>query len=79
VSNQNPEQKARDAIDKMLGDAGWIVQSKDNVNLSAGCGVAVREYQTDAGPDDYILFVERNPVGVEEIKKIEKLNEALVA
>ena len=34
--NQNPEQIARDKIDQMLVDAGWLVQSKDEVNLSAG-------------------------------------------
>lgn len=48
--NQNPEQLARDKIDTMLCDAGWVVQSKKHVNLAAGKGVAVREYQTDAGP-----------------------------
>ena len=32
--NQNPEQLARDKIDQMLVDAGWLVQSKDKVNLT---------------------------------------------
>lgn len=67
--NQNPEQIARDKIDLMLKQAGWIVQSKNKVNLSAGIGVAVREYQTDVGPADYVLFVERKPIGVIEAKK----------
>lgn len=70
--NQNPEQKARDNIDSMLLRAGWIVQSKDKVDLSAGKGVAVREYQTDVGPADYVLFVERKPVGVIEAKREEQ-------
>lgn len=77
--NQNPEQKARDAIDKMLCEAGWTVQSKDEVNLSAGIGVAVREYQTDIGPADYVLFVERKPVGVIEAKKAEEGERLTVA
>jgi type I restriction enzyme R subunit len=47
--NQNPEQIARDTIDKMLRSAGWVIQSKSTVNLAAQ-GVAVREYQTDIGP-----------------------------
>jgi len=55
--NQNPEQKARDNIDKMLGDAGWIVQDKKHLNFNVGLGVVVREYQTDIGPADYVLFV----------------------
>lgn len=69
MSNQNPEQKARDKIDIMLRQAGWVVQSKKKVNLSAALGVAVREYQTDIGPADYVLFVDRKPVGVIEAKK----------
>lgn len=38
--NQNPEQVARDRIDQMLRAAGWSVQSKDEVDLSASRGVA---------------------------------------
>ncbi|MBN2396420.1 MAG: DEAD/DEAH box helicase family protein [Candidatus Atribacteria bacterium] len=70
--NQNPEQKARDHIDKMLVEAGWVVQSKNEVNLSAGAGVAVREYQTDVGPADYVLFVDRKPAGIIEAKREEQ-------
>ena len=67
--NQNPEQIARDKIDKMLIDTGWVVQSKGKIDLSANKGVAVREYQTDVGPADYVLFVERKPVGIIEAKR----------
>ena len=70
--NQNPEQKARDFIDQMLIAAGWAVQSKKKVDLSANMGVAVREYQTDVGPADYVLFVDRKPVGVIEAKREEE-------
>ncbi|MCD2347221.1 type I restriction endonuclease subunit R [Clostridium guangxiense] len=70
--NQNPEQKSRDKIDLMLNQAGWVVQSKKRVNLSAAQGVAIREYQTDIGPADYVLFVDRKPVGVIEAKKEEE-------
>ena len=69
IVNQNPEQIARDKIDKMLMEAGWVVQSKQNLNLAASKGVAVREYLTDIGPADYVLFVDRKPVGVIEAKK----------
>lgn len=70
--NQNPEQKARDQIDKQLIDCGWVIQNKNQINLYAGVGVAVREYQTDVGPADYILFVDQKPVGVIEAKKEEE-------
>ena len=72
MANQNPEQIARDKIDAMLNAAGWAVQSKDQVNLFAAQGVAVREYQTDAGPADYVLFVDRKPVGIIEAKREEE-------
>ena len=52
--NQNPEQKARDNIDRHLAACGWSVQNKQQINLHAGCGVAVREYQTSSGPVDYL-------------------------
>ena len=67
--NQNPEQLARDKIDQMLLHAGWVVQSKNKINLAANKGVAVREYQTEVGPADYVLFVDRKPVGVIEAKR----------
>jgi len=69
VPNQNPEQIARDKIDELLINAGWHVQPKDKINLSANVGVAVKEYQTDAGPADYVLFAERKPVGIIEAKR----------
>ena len=67
--NQNPEQIARDKIDTMLREAGWLVQSKNEVDLGANRGVAVREYQAASGFADYVLFVNRKPVGIIEAKK----------
>ena len=67
-ANQTPEQAARDVIDAMLRKAGWVVQSNNKIDFRAGPGVAVREYQTDAGPADYVLFVGKRPVGVIEAK-----------
>jgi len=68
-TNQNPEQLARDRIDRMLMDAGWIVQSKKRIDFSAGLGIAIREYQTSVGPADYVLFVGQKPLGLIEAKK----------
>ncbi len=72
MTNQNPEQIARDNIDKQLNDCGWIIQNKKQINLQAGTGVAVTEYQTASGPADYVLFVDGKPVGVIEAKKEEE-------
>jgi type I restriction enzyme R subunit len=66
-----PEQKAREEIDRKLVDTGWVIQDMKQLNLGAGLGVAVREYPTDTGPADYVLFVNRNAVGVIEAKKNE--------
>ena len=66
-----PEQKAREAIDKKLTQAGWIVQDMKQLNLSVGVGVAVREFPTSTGPVDYALFVDGMPVGVAEAKREE--------
>ncbi|HEB86328.1 MAG TPA: hypothetical protein ENI68_04825 [Gammaproteobacteria bacterium] len=70
--NQNPEQKVRDNIDRMLLASGWAVQNKTEINWNAGLGIAVREYQTDAGPADYVLFVNKQAVGVIEAKREEE-------
>ena len=66
--NQTPEQAARDKIDEQLSNAGWIVQDNKKIDFSVGLGIAVREYQTSVGPADYILFVDKKPVGVVEAK-----------
>ncbi len=64
----NPEEKARESIDKLLREAGWIIQDRNQLNLGAGLGVAVREYPLKEGPVDYLLFVNRKAVGVVEAK-----------
>ncbi len=75
--NQNPEQIARDHIDRLLTESGWLVQPKSKLNLAAGLGMAVTEYRTDTGPVDYLLFVDllfvdKKPIGVIEAKKAEE-------
>lgn len=70
--NKNPEQVARDIIDAHLEASGWFIQDKKGLNLNASIGVAIREYQTDTGPADYILFVDKKPVGVIEAKRPEE-------
>jgi len=72
AANQTPEQQARDNIDAQLALAGWAVQSVKSMDLAAGIGQAVREFQTDVGPADYVLFVDRKAVGVIEAKREEE-------
>src|SRR5580700_3819771 len=68
TSNQNAEQRARDQIDAKLAEAGWIVQHRTAINFNAGSGIAVREYQTDVGPADYVLFLDKRAIAVIEAK-----------
>ena len=77
--NQNPEQIARDRIDKMLTDAEWAVQSKSEADFTVSLGVAIREYFTNVGPADYVLFVDRKPVGIIEAKREEEGHRLTVA
>jgi type I restriction enzyme, R subunit len=39
--NQNPEQIARDKIDQLLTQSGWLIQPNKAMNLNAAFGVAV--------------------------------------
>lgn len=71
--NQNPEQIARDNIDKQLIACGWVIQDKDKINLNAALGVVVRYYLTlDGKETDYVLFIDKKPVGVIEAKREEE-------
>jgi len=67
-----PEDRARDSIDRRLLQSGWLLQDMAQLNPSADRGVAVREYPTDSGPADYVLLVDREPVGVIEAKRDEE-------
>ncbi|MCK3683984.1 DEAD/DEAH box helicase family protein [Maribellus sp. YY47] len=69
MPNQNPEQIARDHIDRQLVACGWTIQDIKKINLHAGIGVAIREYLTDVGPADYVLFVDGKPCGIIEAKR----------
>jgi len=68
---ETPEDRARKNIDQLLSAAGWIVQSRDEVNLSAGRGIAVREFpmKPGFGEADYLLYVDGQALGVIEAKK----------
>ncbi len=58
-----PEAEARVEIDAALAAAGWAVQNRSEMNLSAKRGVAVREFKLRSGHGfaDYLLFVDGQP------------------
>jgi type I restriction enzyme R subunit len=67
---ETPEHKARREIDADLTVAGWIVQDKDDLDLTLGRGLAVREFAMKPGFGfaDYLLYVDRKAAGAVEAK-----------
>ncbi len=65
---ETPEQKARAVIDRLLIEAGWVIQDRKDFNRTAALGVAVREFPLPAGEADYLLFVDGKAAGTIEAK-----------
>ena len=65
-----PERLARRETDARLEAAGWRVQDRREMDLTAGRGVAVREFplRSGFGFADYLLYVDRLVAGVIEAK-----------
>src|SRR5438132_12149815 len=65
----SPEELAREKIDKLLTECGWIIQNRSTINLSAGQGIAIREaLLKDRDEVDYLLFVDGKAIGTVEAK-----------
>ena len=66
-----PEARARQNIDQLLTEAGWIVQSREDTNLAGGRGIAIREFpmKPGFGEADYLLYADSQAIGVVEAKK----------
>lgn len=64
-----PEALARQQIDTQLAACGWVVQDYRQFNPATARGIALREVPLKSGPCDYLLLVDRKPVGVIEAKK----------
>jgi type I restriction enzyme, R subunit len=63
-----PEEESRQEIDAQLARCGWIVQDYRQMNISAGLGVAIREFPLSTGEADYLLYLDGKAVGVVEAK-----------
>ena len=59
----SPEQIARERIDRMLVQCGWVVQDYARMNISAGVGVAIREFPLQTGFADYLLYADGKAIG----------------
>src|SRR6266705_1833501 len=65
-----PEEKARRLIDEGLTASGWIVQDRNELDLTVGKGIAVREFPMKSGFGfaDYLLYLDRKALGAVEAK-----------
>ena len=71
-----PEQAARLEIDRQLAQCGWLVQDYRQMHISAGLGVAVREFPLATGEADYLLYIDGKGIGVVEAKPVAKRSKA---
>src|SRR5437667_4181566 len=65
---QSPEDRAREKIDALLEQCGWILQNRSTINLSAGRGIAIREGLLKGGEADYLLFGDGKALSTIEAK-----------
>jgi type I restriction enzyme R subunit len=65
-----PEAQARRQIDDLLTAAGWTLQDYTRFNAAAARFIALREIPVTGGRCDYLLLIDRNPVGIVEAKKV---------
>ncbi|MEO7008232.1 MAG: hypothetical protein ABI156_03690, partial [Caldimonas sp.] len=65
-----PEQLARQQIDALLTAVGWAVQDYADYAPGAARGIALREVPLKSGRCDYLLLVDRHPLGVIEAKRV---------
>ena len=66
-----PEEHAREKIDVLLIQAGWVIQDAKQVNLSAGRGVVIRNFPLEQGHGfaDYLFYIDGKAAGVIEAKR----------
>ncbi|MGP0628556.1 hypothetical protein ACTRW9_02495 [Nitrospina sp. 32_T5] len=68
ATRATPEKKARQVIDQLLEQAGWVLQDYRDFDRTASLGVAVREFPLGMNSCDYLLFVDGKATGVIEAK-----------
>jgi type I restriction enzyme R subunit len=65
----SPEELARQNIDLLLKQCGWIIQKRSEINLSTGRGIAITEGLLKGRDEvDYLLFVDSKAIGAVEAK-----------
>jgi type I restriction enzyme R subunit len=62
----SPEELAREKIDALLQQCGWILPNRSTINLTAARGIAIREALLKER--DEVLFVDGKAIGTIEAK-----------
>ncbi|MEI9865230.1 MAG: hypothetical protein WDN00_11910 [Limisphaerales bacterium] len=65
-----PQEQAQRQIGAQFSASGWVIQTKDKINLSAARGVAVFELSFATGEPDYTFFVDGKTVGTHKAKPV---------
>jgi type I restriction enzyme R subunit len=65
-----PEEESRLVIDALLLKCGWNIQNRNDIDVDAAAGVAVREFPLvePFGEADYLLYLDARAVGIIEAK-----------
>ena len=64
----NSEQGTRQQIDLLLGQSGWIIQDRSQINLATEPGVAILEALLKTGETDYLFFAGGKAIATVEAK-----------
>ncbi len=66
-----PEDQARETIDALLTQAGWVIKDANQVNLTASRGVVIRSFPLEKGHGfaDYLFYIDGKAAGVIEAKR----------
>ena len=75
---QTPEDSARDQIDQQLIAAGWVIQDTKVMNLTAGPGVAVREFPLASGHGDRKVLGVVDVTVTANLKRAERLWQSML-
>jgi len=72
MTNQTPEEKARDNIDKMLTSAGWVVQPKKKWTCQRQEEWPLENIRQTSGLLIMCCLWTKKPVGIIEAKRVEE-------